>query len=550
MPFRHSAALLVAVAAPALAVPADFKAQADAIVAADVAADGPGAAVIVTRKGKVVYAAGRGIADIETKQEITPDTVFRLGSITKQFTAAAILKLVEQGKLSLDDPLTKFIPDYPPPGGAATVRQLLNHTSGIMPYTAIPTAMAEASTGRAYSTGELIATFKGSPPQFKPGEKYNYNNSGYVLLGAILEQLTGKRWDQAVHDIVLQPLKLSAIRGGVDEATTPRMAKGYTSQNGKVVPAMKIHMSVPHAAGALIGTVGELARWINALHHGRVLKPASYAAMIAPTRTADGQTEPYGFGIGTSDVRGKKVIGHSGGIFGFSTDSLYLPEQDLVVAAFVNTEDGASPGLIVRKLAAAAIGDSFPVFTVQRVEPAAIAPLLGVYKVGVNQRTFFERDGKYYTQRSGGGELEVFAAGGNRFFYGPRSLTWFEVVTAADGTRTMMMHHDGGLKAEEARWSGPVPAETPGFAVPGATLDSYAGTYVAEFGKFLIVRDGNKLTVKLNDQPTFPMKAISLTEFEIPAVGAKIRFSAGVGGKVDTLTLLQGGREMPAKRAD
>ena len=135
MPVRFAAALLVAVSAPALAVPADFKAQADAILAKAVPADAPGVAVVVAQHGKVLYQAGRGLADVEARTPITPDTVFRLGSITKQFTSAAILKLVEQGKVSLDDPLTKYLPGYPAPGGTATVRQLLNHTSGIMPYT-------------------------------------------------------------------------------------------------------------------------------------------------------------------------------------------------------------------------------------------------------------------------------------------------------------------------------------------------------------------------------------------------------------------------------
>jgi D-alanyl-D-alanine carboxypeptidase len=279
---------LFVTAAPAAAIPPDFNAKADSLLAAAYAETGPGAAVIVTENGKTVYSAGRGLADVEHRLPITPSTHFRLGSITKQFTAAAILRLAEQGKLSLDDPLLKFIPGYPAPGGGATVRQLLNHTSGIMPYTNIPGWMVEANTNKSYSTEQLIAVFKDAPSPSKPGEKWDYNNSGYVLLGAVLEKVTGKSWDIAVHDLVTGPLKLTEIRTGIGADGTPGMAIGYTDNGGKAAVAQKIHMSVPHAAGALVGTVGDLADWGNALHNGKVVSSASYAAMTGTTTTADG----------------------------------------------------------------------------------------------------------------------------------------------------------------------------------------------------------------------------------------------------------------------
>lgn len=546
MVVRFGAALLAAVAAPALAIPADYKAQADAILAA-VPADAPGVAVVVSERGRIVYQAGRGLADVEARTPITPTTVFRLGSITKQFTAAAIMKLVEQGKVSLDDPLTDYVPAYPQPGGAATVRQLLNHTSGIMPYTAIPGFMVDGRTGRAYTTEQLVATFRDLPVQFAPGAKYTYNNSGYVLLGAILEKVTGKSWDAAVGDLVIAPLGL-AIRGGLAESGTRSMARGYTVTGGKVAPAAPIHMTAPHAAGALIGTVGDLARWADALHKGKVVSPASYAAMTGTVTTADGQTEPYGFGLATYDVRGRKAIGHSGGINGFSTDSFYLPGSDLFVAVFTNSDSGPSTGTLSRRLAAAAIGDPYASFTAVPADPATVEPLLGRYKVATGERRFYRRDGKLYTRRDGAGELEVFAAGNNRFFYGPDNLTWFEVAAAADGSRVMRMYQNGAVKAEDAAWLGPIPPEAPSAIVPAAILDSYVGTYASPIGTFLIGRDGDRLTVKLNDQQAFPMRAASATDFEIAPVNAVIKFTPATSGKADMLTLHQNGQQMPAKR--
>lgn len=547
---RHilAASLLSAAAAPALALPATFKADADAIIAKAVPEGGPGVSVIVTENGKVAYRADRGLANVEGKVAIAPGTSFRYASITKQFTAAAILKLVDQGKVALDDPLTKYLPDYPGPGGAATVRQLLNHTSGIMPYTQIPEWGMLAQTGASTTTQGLIDLFKGKPLQFQPGEKYEYNNSGYVLLGAILEKVTGKSWDEAVIALATGPAGLKSIRSGVHEAEVKAMAKGYAEENGKTVAAPPLHMSQPHAAGALIGTAEDLARWGNALHGGRIVSPASYAAMTSAGKLGNGESFPYGFGLVPGDVRGRRTIGHNGGINGFSTSSLYVSEPRIFVVVLNNSNALVSADSLATRLAAAALGDPFPQFKALPVDLKAVAPLLGSYALPVGERLFFERGSKLYTRRSGGAELEVFPAGDNRFFYGPESLTWFAIKAGADGKRVMEMHHNGASEPEVTKWSGPVPAEKAAVAVPSATLDSYVGKYSGTIGTFLIARDGDTLTAKLNTQPSIATKPVSLTEFEVAQVGATLRFGVGPDGKVQTLTLLQGGQQMEFKR--
>ncbi len=542
-------ALLVS-AAPAAAVPQGFKARADSLLAGAYAAGGPGAAVIVTENGKTVYVAGRGLADVERKVPITAATRFRLGSITKQFTAAAILRLAEQGKLSLDDPLSKFLAAYPTPGASATVRQLLNHTSGVMPYTNIPGFTVEANANKPYTTEQLVAVFKDVPAPSKPGEKWDYNNSGYVLLGAILEKVTGKSWDQAVADLVTGPLKLATIRSGIGADGTPGMAVGYTDKDGKTAVAQKIHMSVPHGAGALVGTVGDLADWGNALHNGQLLAPESYTRMTGTTTTADGEVHPYGFGLQTGDVRGHPEIGHGGGIFGFSTDSIYLPKEKIFVAVFANSDSPQSaPSMIARRLAALAMGDAYPLFTKVTVDPQVVDELVGIYAFADTERTLVRRDGKLFAQRKGGAELEVFAAGGNKFFYGPDSLTWFEMIRDPAGKPRFAMHQEGATVAQIGAWKGPPPVATPAAAVSAAALDSYAGSYTSLAGVFVIKHEGDGLTVKLGEQPTLPMKAISATEFEITQVGARIRFNAK-DGKVASITLFQGGQELEGLRSN
>jgi CubicO group peptidase (beta-lactamase class C family) len=545
-----SAAAALAMAAPAGAIPADFKAKADALLKQAYPAAGPGAAVIVTDDGRVVYEGARGLADIAANRPITAQTVFRMGSITKQFSAAIMLQLAAEGKLSLDDKLSKFLPDFPKPGADATVAQLLNHTVGVQSYTNIPGWMVEKNTAQAYTTEEMIAQFKDLPSPSKPGEKWAYNNSGYVLVGAVIEKVTGKPWYQNVEERIARPLGLKTIRYGVLESETPNMAAGYTDDQGKVAPAQKIHMSVPHAAGALIGSVEDLAKWNAALHHGKVIPPAYYARMIARTRLPDGTTNDYGFGIRNGELRGHKSLGHGGGIFGFSTDSLYLPKEEVFVAVFTNSDSPATDaGMVMLKLAALAVDDPFPTFARQALDAKAVEPWVGLYKLKDAERRVFLRDGKLFTQRTGGGELEAFAAGDGRYFY-PNSLTWFELRRDASGTPVVAMYQQGAVTPELAARSGPIPAELPVADVPRSTLERYVGAYDAPMGKLVVALPAEgPMTVQLGGQQAIPVAAVSQTEFRTIGVDARIEFLVE-DGKVTGAVLKQGGREMPAKRAD
>ena len=544
------AAAALAVAAPAHAVPADFNAKADALLKKSFPDAGPGAAVIVTEHGKPVYEAGQGLADINAKTRITPETVFRIGSITKQFSAAIMLQLVVEGKVSLDDKLSKFLPDYPKPGADATIAELLNHTVGVQSYTDIPGWMDEKHTAKAYTTEQMIAEFKDLPSPSKPGEKWAYNNSGYVLVGAVIEKVTGKPWYQNVEERIAKPLGLKTIQYGIVEDKMPRMARGYTDKEGKVAPSQIINMSVPHAAGALIGSVEDLAKWNAALRHGKVVPAELYAKMNSPTKLPDGSSEPYGFGMGMRDVRGHEALGHSGGIFGFSTDSIYLPKEDVFVAVFANSDQPVTqPGTVMLQLAAMAIADPYPTFKRVALDAKAVEPWVGLYKVKDGERRVFLRDGKLYTQRTGGGELEAFSAGNGKYFYA-NSLTWFELKRDKAGTPVVAMYQQGAPTAEEAARSADIPAELPVAEVPRSTLLTYAGNYVAAIGTLTVaVPEQGPMTVQLTGQQAIPVAAVTQTEFRLIGVDARVVFQVE-GGKATGVTIKQGGQEMPMKRVD
>jgi D-alanyl-D-alanine carboxypeptidase len=421
----------------------------------------------------------------------------------------------------------------------------------VQSYTGIPGWMVEENTNRAYTTDQLIAVFRDLPSPSRPGEQWAYNNSGYVLLGAIIERVAGMPWHQAVQERIARPLGLASLRYGVGEADMPAMAHGYTAGEGGVRPANRIHMSVPHAAGALVGSVEDLARWAQALHHGRVVGPESYARMIAPTTMADGNSVPYAFGLSNGDVRGRHGIGHGGGIFGFSTDSLYIPEADLFVAVFANSDaPAASPGVTMRRLAALALGDPYPELQRTEVDPAALEPWFGVYALPNDggERRFYARDGKLYTQRTGSDELEAFAAGDNRFFYGPDSLTWFSLGRDLSGSLVMEMHQEGAETAERSARTGPIPPRAATATVPRETLQTYAGHYRMGAAPVTVaLHEDGRLTVQPGQQSPRAIRPVSETEFEVEGVDARIVFHRD-NGAVTRLVLHQGGREMVAER--
>jgi len=444
-------------AAPApVQAQSDFRLQADAMLAEAYPSDGPGATAIVTRHGQRIFAGARGLADVAEHKPLQPNNIIRMGSLTKQLTAAVLLQLVDEGRVSLDDPLSKYRPDFPAPGGSATIRQLLDHTSGIQSYTAIPGFMTEANTARPYTTDTLIAVFRDMPSVSKPGTQWAYNNSGYVLAGAIIEAVTGKPWYQAIEERLTRPLGLTSIQYGDDMPTTA-WASGYTSKDGAVRPAQKIDMSAPQAAGGLVGAVGDFARWTYALHHGRVLRPATYAQMVAPTKLPDGTTKNYGFGLEIGAIQGARTFEHSGGIFGATTEAIYLPDQDVFVGVFANSDKPATdPNILARRLAALAIGRPYPGFTETRIDLAGLRDAFGLYRADQGgEHKFFARDGRLFLQDADAPAREIFAAGDDRFFFGTGDLEWFRLTRESGLPPVIQYHADGGEKMMRATWVGP-----------------------------------------------------------------------------------------------
>jgi len=328
----RKAAFIAAVlwASPAAAL--DFKTAAETLLNGYVAAGRFSGAVLVARDGAPILRGGFGLANREWDIPVTPETVFRLGSITKQFTATAILQLAEQGKLRLDDKASTYYTAAPPAWSAITIAHLLSHRSGIPSYTAIPRYFD--GPARLDTTPEqLIALTRDKPLEFTPGSKFAYDNSGYILLGYVIEKVSGQSYAAYVRDHIFMPLGMTHTGYEDSSAILPHRAAGYAKGKAGWENAAYLSMTVPYAAGSLYSTVDDLLLWDQALYAAKPLRQGSLEVMFTD------HGDHYGTGYVIETQEGRRVWWHNGGINGFSTFLARYPDQRLTVIVLSNYEN-------------------------------------------------------------------------------------------------------------------------------------------------------------------------------------------------------------------
>jgi CubicO group peptidase (beta-lactamase class C family) len=308
-----------------------------------------GAAVLIARDGKILVSKGYGLANRELDVPVTPQTKFRIGSMTKQFTAVSIMLLQERGKLSVKDSVCMYVKPCPEAWKDVTIHHLLTHTSGIPDLLRFP-EFSQTMTLPS-PVDRTIERFKNKPLEFKPGEKWDYSNSGYILLGYIVEQVSGKSYEDFVRENIFEPLKMS--NSGIDRHDTiiRNRADGYAFEKGVIVNARYIDMSIPAGAGALYSTVEDLGLWDEALYTEKLLSKKSLDAIFTPyVKTPFGDSGGYGWYIG-KDEANHRVVGHSGRINGFSCEATRFPDQHVFIAVFCN-KSGVEVEKIIPRLAA------------------------------------------------------------------------------------------------------------------------------------------------------------------------------------------------------
>ena len=356
---------------------ARLQAVTDSIVAAALATGNvAGMSVAVMRGRDTLVFKGYGVADLEFDVPTPPGAIYEIGSITKQFTAVAILQLVEQGKLSLDDDLSTHFPDYPMRGQRIPIRRLLDHTSGIASYTDLP---EYANLSRLALTPDSVVSFFSSHPiDFAPGARMSYNNSAYFLLGLLIEKLSGLSYAEYVRQKLFEPAGMTDARYCSETAVVKRRAHGYDMSRTGLVRANFVVHTWPYAAGSLCATPGDLVAWNRALHGVKLLSERSYRELITTGPLNDGTRIRYAKGVAVDSLHGRRTVHHGGDIDGFASELQWFPDGDVTIAVLMNSQGPVRPYAIAHAIGAALFGRP-----AARTAPrATAAEYVGEYRAG------------------------------------------------------------------------------------------------------------------------------------------------------------------------
>lgn len=401
--------------------------------------------VLVAQDTKILIDKGYGYANLEWQVPDSPEAKFRLGSMTKQFTAASILLLEERGKLKTDDLVKKYIPDAPATWDKITIYNLLTHTSGIPSFTSFPDYRSSEATPT--TPAQLVARFRDKPLDFQPGEKWSYSNSGYALLGYLIEKISGESYQQFVEENIFKPLGMNDSGYDSNSAIILHRAYGYSPGPNGVTNAGYIDMTIPFSAGALYSTTHDLLRWEQALFGGKVLSTASLKKMTTPFKN------DYACGLMVHAVNGHTAIEHGGGIEGFNTEMAYYPNDKLTVIVLGNL-NGSAPDQIASQLAAVVHGEKVVLPSERKeisVSPKILAQYTGTYELLPNFSITVSLEGDHLmAQATNQPKFPIFAESENKFFLKVVDAQ-LEFLRNDKGEVTSLVLHQGGQDIKGAK---------------------------------------------------------------------------------------------------
>lgn len=506
-------------------------------------------AVLVARGSDVLLDKGYGFADVEWKVPDSPKAKFRLGSITKQFTAASIMLLQERGKLKVTDLVKKYLPDAPAAWDKITIFNLLTHTSGIPNFTGFPDYRSIEPF--PITPEKLVAQFRDKPLDFQPGEKFSYSNSGYVLLGYLIEKISGESYAKFVDDNIFKPLGMKDSGYDSNSAIIPDRAQGYTGGTDGPANAGYINMTVPFSAGGLYSTTGDLLRWEQGLFAGKLLSPESLKQMTTPFK------DNYAFGLMVRTANGHRVIDHGGGIEGFNTMLAYYPDDKLTVAVLANLNGGA-PQEIAQYLGTLALGGEVELPSERKavqIDPQIFDRYVGDYALSPKFVLKVSREGdRFITQATGQGQVEIYPENDHEFFAKVVNAQ-ITFVTDKNGKATALILHQGGADHRAPRVEGAAAAMAPRehkeVHVDPKILDGYVGSFQLSPGfSIAITREGDRLYEQATGQQKVEIFPESEKEFFLKVVDAQITFVTDSQGRATEMILHQGGHDVHGKRTE
>ncbi len=511
-------------------------------------ANQPGAAILVAKNDKVIFRKGYGLATLNPDKPVTPDMVFRIGSITKQFTSTAILKLAEQGKIDLKADITTYLTDFSTPGKTVTVEQLLNHTSGIKSYTSLPDAMSKK--GLYISPADMMKIIQGQPSDFAPNEQWLYNNSGYFLLGMIIEKVSGMTYGEYVAKNLFKPVGMKS--SFTDDSNLPaNTAKGYMKSGAtEFKTADYVHPSIPYSAGAIFSTVDDLWKWNQAIFNYKVVKKESLEKAWTLTTLNSGKLVGYGYAWSFGRLGDAKVIGHGGAIDGYLTMEIYVPDQKIYVCILSNSMT-ASPEEYTYQVAeiVAGISNAKEPETLSLTE-AALEEYTGVYQISDKEDRIISRKGtQLFSQRTGGTKFEIYPYEKDAFFFKDSQARLNFFRNAEGKLDAVELKSRDFIPQRATRTNKPIPTGRTEIELAGEVFDAYTGEYELAPGFIIKVwREEKSFKAQATGQPAFDIFAESETRFFLKVVDAQVEFNKDDTGKVVSMTLFQNGAQVPGKK--
>lgn len=502
-----------------------------------------GGTVLVSSKGKIIYKKAFGMANIELNVPMQVDNIFRIASITKQFTAVAILQLMENGKLNLNDEITRFLPDYPTQGAKITIEHLLTHTSGIRDYAVIKDTVQRGKID--FTPGEMISYFQNQPMRFAPGTRHEYSNSNYFLLGYIIEKITGKTYGQYLDENIFQPLGMTNSLYSNETKILKNRAAGYTNTGKAIENAAPLSMTHPYAAGAILSTVEDLFKWQQAVNSYKLIKKETLEKALTRYKLTNGTEVNYGYGWRMGFIQGSPSIWHGGLINGFFTMAMYLPKENVYVAVLSNC-NCISPANVTAKLAAVAIGQPYDRKEI-KVESNALQTYTGVYENKEGDMIEISvTDGKVYLQRGRNPKTSVKAFEQNKFFFEDPTIT-MDVVANNNGKADKVIIKSRSMIETWNRTDKPLFTQ-PEIKVDETILEMYTGQYeVTPQFSFTITREKDKLFLQATGQEKLEMFAEANNKFFLKVNDAQFEF-VNESGKITKVMLKQGGRTTDATK--
>ncbi len=525
--------------------------------------------VLVADESGVLYKGAFGYADIEWQLPNSIDTKFRLASVSKQFAATMIMKLVGAGKLTLETKLSEVLDYYrKDTGSKVTIKHLLNHTSGIPSYTNLDGFMRKEALF-SYNTKEFVEKFCSNDLEFEPGEKYSYNNSGYFLLGAIVEKLYGMPYGDAVKKEIFEPLEMNNSGYDSNSEIISKRAHGYMKRFTNYRNSHYLDMTVPGAAGGLYSTVEDMFKWDRALLNGEILSQSLQEQMYTPGKGSYG----FGWGIGkykANDSSEYRLIQHSGGINGFSTFICRVPEKEFVAVLLTNIE-GSPLDEITQQLLNIYFNDTFEVpkksvaeYAYELYKKDNTIDLAGtINQLLKEEPELFSKNEKVinslgyeflYNLNMPKVSLEVFKL--NTELYPESANAWdsfAEGLLAVGDTNASVKNYKKSLEINPANNNAVeilknlgVDVKTKEVIVPQETLNKYVGEYqlAPNFSIVVTTSDGH-IYAEATGQGNFEIFPLSQTKFFVKVVDAQVEFLMDENGNTKSLILFQGGRELP-----